>query len=66
MFKTTYTFKLIVATWVWKKHVRYNTKKRLINTTNVIDEYKNKTVSRIIFLKKIGKNYSNKWFIELS
>ncbi|KAE9525826.1 hypothetical protein AGLY_014052, partial [Aphis glycines] len=35
-----------------QKSVRCNIKKRLINTTNAIEEYKNKKISRMTFLKK--------------
>lgn len=41
-----------------QKSVRCNIKKRLINTTNAIKEYKNKKISRMKFLKKVCKNYS--------
>jgi len=41
-----------------QKAVRCNIKKRLNNTTNAIDEYKNKTISRMTFLKKVCNNYS--------
>jgi len=40
------------------KPVTCNIKKRLKGTTNAIDEYKNKTISRMIFKKKECNNYS--------
>jgi len=41
-----------------QKPVRCNIKKQVIKTTNAIDEYKSKTISRMTFLKKVCNNYS--------
>jgi hypothetical protein len=40
-----------------KKLVRFNRKNRLINTISTTDKYKNKTILRMAFLKKVCKNY---------